>query len=128
MADDYEKEGYDDNDDDVIDDNDFMDDKRKRISIDSFPLDDGDDDDNGNNAAVLFQAPRPLPPPASQILNKDASFLVPYVQQKLNVRPEYQLVDNVSYYNHLALYTLMYGKITQGISTPVIYDAKAQKM
>ena len=58
--------------------------------------------------------------------------LVPFtivpIEESTAVRPEYAVVNNVAYYNHLSLLVLTYGQVTQGIKAGAIYDAEKQKL
>lgn len=62
----------------------------------------------------------------------NSSHLVPYsivpTQETNAVRPEYAVVDNVAFYNHVSLLALTYGQATQGIKAGAIFDAKEQRM
>lgn len=110
-----------DGDDDDAFDLEFMQEKRARPSADDFQLEESDEEH-------VFAAPAPLNRPRSMADNHLVPFeMIP--QSNVDaIRPEHAVVDAVSYYNHLALLTLMYANVTQGISTPVIYDAKNQRM
>ncbi len=97
--------------------------KRQRISVDQFDFDDGED-----NRMHVFAAPAPV----VRQRNMNDNHLVPFEaipNRDINaVRPEHTVVDSVSYYNQLGLWTLMYGHVTQGVSVPAVFDAKNQKM
>jgi hypothetical protein len=44
------------------------------------------------------------------------------------MRPEYEVKDQVYYFNQLAMIGLMYMRATQGIITPIIYDEENQRL
>jgi hypothetical protein len=62
----------------------------------------------------------------------NSTHLVPYsivpTQETNAVRPEYAVVDNVAFYNHVSLLALTYGQATQGIKAGAIFDFKEQRM
>lgn len=66
------------------------------------------------------------------VASANSSHLVPYsivpTQETNAVRPEYAVVDNVAFYNHVSLLALTYGQATQGIKAGAIFDAKEQRM
>ncbi len=99
----------------------------KRLkSIDCFALDEDEDDVGGpptatlgSTSAVQFKVPS-VP---------DGPHFVPHQQNHDDdqcdaVRPEYLLIDNVSYYNLGALWTLLYARRTQGLKIPAVIDAQ----
>lgn len=115
------RRGAEEDEDDEAFDLEFMQEKRQRPSADDFQLDESDEEH-------VFAVPAPPSRPRTMSDNH----LVPFEMIPLSnvdaVRPEHAVVDAVSYYNHVSLLTLMYANVTQGISTPIIYDAKNQRM
>ncbi len=69
---------------------------------------------------------------ATTVVTANSSHLVPYsivpTQETNAVRPEYAVVDNVAFYNHVSLLALTYGQATQGIKAGAIFDFKEQRM
>ena len=97
---------------------------QQRPSADDFEL------DSAEEAPHTFKVP--ALPVGRRARSLSDNHLVPFEmipQSNVNaVRPEHAVVDSVSYYNHVGLWTLMYAHVTQGVSTPAIFDAKAQRM
>ena len=89
--------------------------KRAKIEI---AAEDDEDDDNNLPAATAATTAVAAAAAAGQ--------LVPYEIVPLHdysaVRPDYAVVDNVSYYNHVSMWTLMYAKTTCGFPIPPVLN------
>jgi hypothetical protein len=114
----------------VLDDDD---DDFNRPTIDRFAFD--DDDDDAGNIAASSNIPPPPPPPKKARLGGSAADdeLVPYNnivgRNPDTVRREYAVTDAVSYYNQVALWTMLYARATQGHAIPpLIFDPDKQTM
>lgn len=131
MSDDEERYGNNDEeeDDDIImlDADDLAEScKRQRTSVDQFEFE--VDEDNHYDTKPVFAVPAPV----TRQRNANDNHLVPFEaipNRDVNaVRPEHAVIDAISYYNQVGLWTLMYAHVTQGIAVPAVFDAKNQKM
>lgn len=102
----------------------------------AFDYFDDEEDDAANLAAFQASKEQGVNYEEDLILKSvpastDGTNLVPFsivpFSESNAVRPEYAIVDNVSYYNHVGLAALTYGQVTQGIKAGAIYDAEKQR-
>ncbi len=103
----------------------YIENKRQRASADDFEFEDVDSDEVPRHT---FAVPAPVSRPRTMSDNHLVPFEMIPESNVDAVRPEQAVVDSVSLYNHLGMMTLLYGHVTQGISAPVIYDTKNQRM
>jgi hypothetical protein len=130
-----EEEWFVNNEDDIED---FK--RSKTMTVDQLAaLDDDEEDDNvGHYAHGGFNRIPCTTAAATTAAAADAAAaaaavgqLVPFDITPLvdanAVRPEYAVVDNVSYYNLVSLWTLMYAQVTQGIVVPPVLTMGSER-
>jgi hypothetical protein len=125
---DYAHGGRDDDEEEDLILEDFDSLKRSRVAADDFELDDHDDEAPDPKKPHIFAVPAA---PVAQA-KRPGNHFVPFQEvpgcNVDAVRPEHAVVDNVYYYSQVSMWSLMYGNVTQGLSTPAIFDAKKQQM
>jgi hypothetical protein len=86
---------------------------------------------NAEEAFDLDQAMVVLPTQHPQPRDMSSANLVPYaivpVVEANAVRPEYNVVNNVAYYNHASKLALMYGQTVHGIKAGAIFQEENEK-
>jgi hypothetical protein len=98
-----------------IDNEDDLDDfKRSKImTADQLALDDENEDE-------YAPSPQGTSAAAAAAVGQLVPFEITPLSDSNAVRPEYAVVDNVSYYNLVSMWTLMYAQVTQGIVVPPV--------